>query len=293
MSYEETENPDKDLKLENKFLRDKTKFQETKLKYQEDKLKIHQKGGNRGEKDEILAQLDLLYFDETKQYDKLIEIFGDEASDGIEILDMETNCVIKDINKISKSSSWNKADCKIKMKKTNNVYSISIKSKNGSKFAIINHTHRNAKIFQEGGILYDYVSCLDKILQEYIDKRKNKEINEDLSISDLMCLKDDYSLKEKFLEILSYFVFDGSGRGDSKQKANALIIYHNNEINFINCDNLQNKKKYIDSIYDKIVLSLRNKGMPKNIPDYCKPWVFNDIKDGSIKHKGSLHLRVE
>jgi hypothetical protein len=34
--------------------------------------------------------------------------------------------------------------------------------------------------------------------------------------------------------------------------------------------------------------------MPKVLNEYCKPWVFNDIKpDGSIKHKGSLHIRIK
>ena len=28
--------------------------------------------------------------------------------------------------------------------------------------------------------------------------------------------------------------------------------------------------------------------------EYCKPWIFEDIKsDGSIKLKGSLHIRVK
>lgn len=32
--------------------------------------------------------------------------------------------------------------------------------------------------------------------------------------------------------------------------------------------------------------------MPKIIPKYCHPWIFNDIKsDKSIKYKGSLHIR--
>ena len=180
------------------------------------------------------------------------------------------------------------------MKKTNNVYSISIKSKNGANPSILNHTPRSAKIFQEGGILNDHVCCLDKIIQEYIYKRVNKIIGEDTPISKLMSLKDDYLLKEKFLEILSYFVFDGSGKGYSKCKSNAIMTYQRDKIIFKKYDNIQNKKVYIESIYDKIVISLRDKGMSKVMNEYCKPWVFNDIKpDGSIKYKGSLHIRIK
>jgi hypothetical protein len=47
-----------------------------------------------------------------------------------------------------------------------------------------------------------------------------------------MCLKDDYLLKEQFLEILSYFVFDGTGKGYSKCKSNAIMTYQNDKLIF-------------------------------------------------------------
>ena len=249
---------------------------------------------NIGEKDEVLLLLDLYHLNEMNEFDKLIEIFGEEASEGISILNIDTDDEIVDLNKLSKAPCGYKADCKIRMKKTNNVYSISIKSKNGANPSILNHTPRSAKIFQEGGILNDHVCCLDKIIQEYIYKRVNKIIGEDTPISKLMCLKDDYLLKENFLEILSYFVFDGSGKGYSRCKSDAIMTYQRDKIIFKKYDNIQNKKVYIESIYDKIVISLRDKGMPKVMNEYCKPWVFNDIKpDGSIKYKGSLHIRIK
>ena len=57
-------------------------------------------------------------------------------------------------------------------------------------------------------------------------------------------------------------------------------------------------KKYIDSIYDIEVLTLRHKGMPdqrrKTGFENCKPWIFKDVKsDGTIKLKGSLHIRIK
>lgn len=265
-----------------------------KIKYLEAKINIHTNNKNKGEKDEVLLLLELYHLNELNQINKLIEIFGEEASEGISILNIDTNDEIIDINKLSKAPCGYKADCKIRMKKTENIYCISIKSKNGANPAILNHTPRSAKIFKEGGILYDYLPSLDKILQEYIDKRVNKTIGEDISITNLMCLKNDYLLKEKFIEVLTYFVFDGSGKGYSKCKANALMIYEGGKITFIKCDNIQDKKKYIESIYYKIVISLRDKGMPKLMREYCKPWVFDDIKsDNSIKHKGSLHIRIK
>lgn len=274
--------------------KERNEILEKKNKYLLAKINIHTNNQNIGEKDEVLLLLDLFHLNEMNEFDKLIEIFGEEASEGISILNIDTDDEIVELNKLSKTPCGYKADCKIRMKKTNNVYSISIKSKNGANPSILNHTPRSAKIFQEGGILNDHVCCLDKIIQEYIYKRVNKIIGEDTPISKLMCLKDDYLLKEKFLEILSYFIFDGSGKGYSKCKSDAIMTYQRDKIIFKKYSNIQNKKVYIESIYDKIVISLRDKGMPKVMNEYCKPWVFNDIKpDGSIKYKGSLHIRIK
>ena len=266
-----------------------------RIKYLSAIKKILKNNKNIGEKDECLVLLILYLINDINYFDKLREIFGEEASEGISILNIDTDDEIVDIDKLPQKAPCDyKADCKIKMKKTNNVYSISIKSKNGANPSIINHTPRSAKIFQEGGILNNVVSCLDKIIQEYNDKRKKKFFSEDTLISELTCLNNDNSLKEQFLEVLSYFVFDGSGKGYSKCKADAIITYKSDKIIFKKCDNIQNKKEYIESIYDKIIISLRDKGMPKVINEYCKPWIFDDIKpDGSIKYKGSLHIRIK
>lgn len=274
--------------------KERNEILEKKNEYLLAKINILTNNQNIGEKDEVLLLLDLYHLNEINEFDKLIEIFGEEASEGISILNMDTDGEIVNLNKLSKAPCCYKADCKIRMKKTNNVYNISIKSKNGAKPSILNHTCRNAKIFQEGGILHDHVFYLDKIIQEYIYKRINKLIGEDIPISKLMCLKDNYLLKEKFLEVLSYFVFDGSGKGYSKCKSDAVMIYQSDKIIFKKYENIQNKKVYIESIFDKIVISLRDKGMPKVMNEYCKPWVFKDIKpDGSVKYKGSLHIRIK
>jgi len=263
-------------------------------KYLLAKINILENNQNIGEKDEVLLLLKLYHFNEMNEFSKLIEIFGEEASEGIRILNIDTDDEIVDLNKLSKAPCGYKADCKIRMKNTNNVYCISIKSKNGANPSILNHTPRSAKIFKEGGRLNNHLPCLDKILQEYIDKRINKIIGEDTPITNLICLKDDDLLKEKFLEILSYFVFDGTGKGYSKCKSDAIMTYQSDKIIFGKYDNIQNKKVYIESIYDKIVISLRDKGMPKTLSEDCKPWVFEDIKsDGLIKYKGSLHIRIK
>lgn len=268
--------------------------EKNKNKYLMAKINILENNHNKGEKDEVLLLLELFYMNEINQYNYLVEIFGEEASEGILFINIDTDKEIIDINKISKAPSNYKADCRIKMRKTKNIYNISIKSKNGAIPSILNHTPRSAKIFQENGIFNNYLPYIDKIIEEYIMKRQNKIIGEDVLISNLMCFKNNILLKEKFKEVLSYFVFDGTGKGYSKCKSNAIITYENKKIIFKKYDTIEDKKVYIDSIYDKIVISLRDKNMPKIIPIHCKPWIFNDIKpDGSIKSKGSLHVRIK
>ena len=85
------------------------------------KINILTNNQNKGEKGEVLLLIELYYLNETKQYDKLIDIFGEEASEGISILNMNTENEILDINELSKAKCGFKADCKIKMKKTQNI----------------------------------------------------------------------------------------------------------------------------------------------------------------------------
>jgi hypothetical protein len=136
----------------------KTELEESNNKLEEEKLKneylsaqinVHTNSHNIGEKDEVLSILKLFYYNKSNQYDKLIEIFGDEACEGISIID-ETGCVITDINTINKAKGCLKADVIIKMNKTTKIYTASIKSKNGANPAILNHTPRSAKIFNIG-----------------------------------------------------------------------------------------------------------------------------------------------
>jgi len=242
---------------------------------------------NIGEKDEILLMMQLFNINLNKQFDKLVSIFGDEASKGIEFIDMNTGNIIKNYNFV-KSKIIYKADCKIRMCKTNITYNISIKSQNGAHYAVINHTPRTAKIFSKIGFLYEYLDSLDKILKEYIDKRKNGIIHEDTSINNISCLKES-KIKSDFINVLLYFIFIGSGKGVSKCPANSIINYKNEEIIFIKCENDKDKKTYIENILDKIIISLRDKGMPKNITDYSRPWIF---ETNNSKYKGSLHIRI-
>ena len=254
---------------------------------------VLKKRKNKGEDDEVLLLRKIFLFNEICNYDELVKIFGNEASEGIQLLSLDTENIITDINKLTKARSIYKADCIIKMNKNNCIYSASIKSKRCGYPAILNHTKRNAKVFMSSGILHCYLNSLDIILKEYIDKRYKKIFNEDVKITDLDCIKN-LSIKSDFCNVLLYFLFNGTGKGYSNRSADSIIEYKKNEIKFIKCCSFTEKKEYINEIFDRIIISLRNKSMPKVINDTYKPWVFNENQiDGSIKYKGQLHIRVK
>jgi len=275
----------------NEYLSDKIEKLEKRNEYLSAKLNIHTNTHNKGEKDEVLLLIETFYLNDTKQYDKLVVSYGDEAAEGVAILCMDTGDVITDINKLSKAKGCCKADCIIKMCKTNSIYNISIKSKNCAPPSILNHTPRTAKVFKPDGKLYEYVKSLDIIAKEYIDKREEKTIGEDVSIDKLESLANP-SVKSDLLDVLVYFMFEGSGKGDSICKANSILYYENGNIIFTKCRSIEEKREYIQSIYNKVIISWRNKGMPTIDNDYCNPWVFKDKSSGIVKDKGSLHIRL-
>lgn len=268
---------------------------EKETKYITAQNDVYKAYNNKGERDEILLKLKVFNFNELKQYSLLVDIFGNEADQGVDILDTITDEIITDINNlIVKATQRLKADCKIKMKKTGVIYCITIKSKNGADPSFLNHTPRTAKIFKPGGELYEILPSLDIIAKEYNYKRTNNSIGEDVSIDTLECIKDD-NIRNAFNKLLLYFIFMGTGTGFSNCAANAVIYYKDEQIIFTRCRNEEEKLIYVKSInLNRLTLSFRDKQMPKYICDYCRPWVFEQHKkNGEVKYKGSIHIRIK
>jgi hypothetical protein len=201
---------------------------------------------------------------------------------------METQLPITNIDLIKKAPSLSKADCLIKFIKTKELIYISIKCQNGSPPTILNHTPRSANVFSTD--LKDELNTLDSIINKLNEKRKNNEVGEDIQIKNI-----DLSEEEKncLINTVAYFTFDGSGKCKSKYQCNSIlevnIINDSKTWKFIKCNTIEDKKKYVESIYNRLVLSIRDKGMPKNIPESCKPWII----EMNSKKKGSLHIRLK
>lgn len=288
----------KELYLKEKEKNDILEKEKRNILEQGNKYVYSDATGNIGEKDEQKQLFRLNYYNETKQFDKLVAIFGNQACEGINILKLDSD-ELMDFDHLTKAPACFKSDWRIQMRKTKCIYKISVKSENGAKPTIINHTSRCAKVFQPEGELYQFREDLDTISCEYKDKRKKGEIGEDVKISNLDCLKNGEKPRISMKKTLHFFVFEGTGKGESFCKPNSMAVCNKKEgIKFIICDDEEKQKKYIDSIFDELTLSFRDKGMPsknsdKSKHDCCRVWAYEDIKtDGSIKLKGSLHVRM-
>ena len=244
------------------------------------------KEGNKGEKDEIKYKKEL--FEKRMDIKYCTELFGSEAQEGIEVINIETGKPYEDITDIKKSKSASKADTIIILIKTQKRLNISIKSKTGAKPSNINHTPRTANAFQNE-YLKDDLCYLDMLAKEYIDKRKEGVICEDVEIGKLYSYNDE-KIKNSLIKMLIYFTFKGTGSKITEHECNSiLIINKNGSLSFILCDTEKEKETYIQTIVEKSIISFRNKGMPKNTTEQCMPWVYVNDKG---KECGAIHIRL-
>lgn len=284
---------EKKSKYKNKYKlemkkREKAEIQMKELEIENEyllaKINIHSNSHNKGEQNEVLLIIELLYLNKTKQYSKLINIFGDQANEGITILNMNTKQPINSYSEITKSKSQNKADCIIKINSNNIIYKPSIKSIKNAKPSILNHTPR--KTFINNQKLNPYVNSLDILLKEYIEKRTNNIISDDVNINKLSCINN---IKDDIIKVLSYFIFNGTGVKESNISADSILIFSKDNIHFVDCTTDDKKIIYVKSIFNNCILSIRDKCTPINICELNKPWTIT--KDN--KNKGSLHIRLD
>ena len=87
--------------------------------------------------------------------------------------------------------------------------------------------------------------------------------------------------------LLNYFTFKGTGTRDSSAPASyVLSIGHPEDTStwvYYTEDN------FVDSVWEKLVFSIRAKGLPVLITDDIQPWV----KEIDGRKKGTLNVRVK
>ena len=86
--------------------------------------------------------------------------------------------------------------------------------------------------------------------------------------------------------LLNYFSFKGTGTRDSNAPAQYILSVGNPED--ISTWIYYTEENFIDSVWEKLVFSLRSKGTPKELTEEILPWV-REVDD---KKKGALNVRV-
>jgi hypothetical protein len=253
---------------------------------------------NQGEKQEVLLKIYLTYLRDQKiKSQKLGEIksvkFKEEYSsmdfqsinfNMLENNEEEINKISKKL-KIEKSKTFDKADIKI------NEISYSLKCIGYGKPAIVNHTNREGwlKITKRENL---DIRKLDKIIKRYWKLRKQNKIGEDCTNNNLLSpFRNEIKIIKPYL---NYFIFKGTGKGDSKNPAEKILEF--NKFSDENSWKIYGKE-YVDQHWHKLVFSIRSKGMPSNY-EKCnnkkliEQWTekFKGEK-GEEKFRGALHVR--
>lgn len=273
-----------------------TPFEELFLiKHQEEIKEIRV---NQGDKDEYLLKLFLV---ECRELKRCIPI-GDHAEEVKTVQNSKRENIKYPEKKLNwdainpgllvyfcqqihagKAGAFDKADVFI------NGIGISVKSQRGAAPSIINQTPRD-KILRVMKAINSPIAPLDQIINRYWFLRKNGGGEDVSGISK----NNPFTVDEKgnsnlsYLKpLLNYFTFKGTGTRDSKAPATYVLsigkpedpstwVYYTEE-------------NFIDSVWEKLLFSIRGKGLPALITDEILPWV-REI-DGT--KKGTLNVRVK
>lgn len=174
-----------------------------------------------------------------------------------------------------------------------NKIGYSIKSSSAAPSALVNHTSRPG--FENVCSKVDVdIEELDKYIDEYWRLRLAGEIAEDTRITDVNCpFKNSKGILKPILE---YFLFTGTGRGDSKYPAKYILEFSNP------CDTstwkILEPSTVVDQIWNNLVFCMRaKKGMPTNYDKetYSKKnaeSIARWTEYHSGDYRGALHIRL-
>lgn len=268
---------------------------------------------NEGEKKEILLKLKLIELRDSKNFQFNGQDIVSVGFGGIEYkplpIKINLNSLLyndyyelKEFAEpfgITKSGGGSKSDVYI------NSVGYSVKYMSSSPPAIVNHTPRPGF---ENACLYSKTSIdkLDEIISEYWKLRENGEISEDIPNSSLKSPFRNH--KEYLRNIINYFLFDGTGKGFANNRADFILDYGNPLDT--NTWKLYGKNNFIDVFWDRMIFSVRSKGMPSNytpslelgyqIDSFGNSLVSDKqisiekwTKYSSGQYRGSLHVRIK
>ena len=278
---------------------------------------IWKKELNKGEMDEVLCIKKLFALQQAGDFITMVSIFKtNDAKEGIVILSPHDKKPVTVIDDIKKTGAHDKADVIIEFIYNKRRIYPSIKSKSGAAPSNLNHTNRSAYMFQNG-YMKNYLHHLDHLVTRMNNQKYGfggefkKGTGEDQNIEDIQFITT--SVKRTLIRVLIYSAFIGSGSGESKTKADCILIVNGNNTDnweFIPGFTDEQKNQYANTIYPKITISIRSsKGMPKKPDkpdketrsyakrmkkynddmDLCQRWIYRH-PNGSLK--GAFHVRI-
>jgi len=255
---------------------------------------------NKGEVDELLVALILVFYRDSgnldlapvgkvsrvgfagKEYGSLPTGYND-----ISMLRRLSTPQVKNLAQdigVTKAASSHKADIYI------NGRGYSFKSHRSNPPAIINHTHRFgwSRVCKE---LHIDINPLDIMVAEYWRLRKSGVIKEDIPNSDPNSPFAKH--QEYFSPLIEYFLFKGTGVKPSVSVAEYVLDVED-PLDVSTWD-VYEPKYIVAQYWDRLVFSIRNKGMPDSFPESNKR---NDCisvwsEFWQDKYRGSIHVRVK
>ena len=262
------------------------------------KDKINEIRINQGEKDEYLLKLFLV---ECRRLKKCVPI-----GDKIEEVKSVQNSKREDLGYPEKSLDWNsinpgllvyfcqqihadKAGAFDKADVFINGIGISVKSQRGAAPSIINQTSRD-KILRVMKAINSPIEPLDHIVDRYWFLRENggSEDVSGVSNDNPFTVDENGASNLPYLKpLLNYFTFKGTGTRDSNAPASYVLSIANPEdtSSWV----YYTEETFVDSVWKKLVFSIRGKGLPSHITEDILPWVR--VIDG-VK-RGTLNVRVK
>lgn len=257
-------------------------------------------GKNIGEIDELKAKLSLIYWRDNRMHgisnvgfydlnwtNTYIE-YPSHAYNPTQISTMQTQqlCSLCSSLGISKSPSGIKADVVINQDK------VSLKSKGGALPALLNHTNRSGieKVFNR---IQLPIQPLDSAINDYWMKRMSGIIREDVKMNDLNSPFSSIKIST-MVPLLSYFLFTGTGIGDSAIPAN--VVWEMSDPTDFSTWQRLTLHQVSQTIVDSTVISLRSKkGMPKNYSGQTDTPINASIamwtRYWQGEYRGALHIR--
>lgn len=185
--------------------------------------------------------------------------------------------------KAGKSGAFDKADVFV------NGIGISVKSQRGAPPSIINQTARD-KVLRVMKMIQNPILPLDNIVNRYWELRLNGGTEDVSGIGNHNPFTTNENGESNITVIkplLNYFAFKGTGTRESSAPASYILSIGDPEDT--STWTYYSEHDFVDSVWDKLVFSIRSKGLPSVISDEIKPWV-REIDGGNV---GTLNVRVK